>query len=229
MYGRACGPAPALGRGRTWEKTRRARPPAGIRTGAWDPPSAYLAPVRAAGPVAQGRSGQESGLGPGERWGPESLGQEKGLAAGTERARVAVEWSWCSPRLMELPDGGFRLRPAQSAVQGECRSFEWPLNSALTGLEDRHRQSSSAWMVIFSADVHQGPRPCMFSLRESQVRGAGSESSHFMASVRELKKRVGQGRFCTARVQFASTRSTGLEPSKAMREAAHGLEKTDRA
>lgn len=50
-----------------------------------------------------------------------------------------------------------------------------------------------------------------------------------MASVLDVKKRVGQGRFCTPRDQLASIRSTGLVPSNAMREAAHRMVKTDRA
>lgn len=50
-----------------------------------------------------------------------------------------------------------------------------------------------------------------------------------MASGEAVKKRVGQGRLCTPRDQLASIRSTGLLPSKAMREAAQGTVKTERA
>ena len=47
-----------------------------------------------------------------------------------------------------------------------------------------------------------------------------------MASSRDVKNPVGQGRDWRPRVKFATTRSTGFEPSKAIRDAAHGVEKT---
>ena len=50
-----------------------------------------------------------------------------------------------------------------------------------------------------------------------------------MASILELKKRVGQGGVCMLRKKFARTRSTGLDPSRAIREAAQGMENTARA
>ncbi|MGY4542627.1 hypothetical protein ACVWY0_002551 [Arthrobacter sp. UYNi723] len=79
--------------------------------------------------------------------------------------------------------------------------------------------------------LHQltdGPRASRFGEDFSSAVPLWS-SSHFVASVLELKKRVGQGRFCTPSDQLASIRSTGLMPSSAMREAAHRMVKTERA
>jgi hypothetical protein len=50
-----------------------------------------------------------------------------------------------------------------------------------------------------------------------------------MDSSRDVKKRVGQGGLWTPRKKLAMIRSTGLDPSRAMRLAAHGMENTERA
>lgn len=41
-----------------------------------------------------------------------------------------------------------------------------------------------------------------------------------MASLLDLKKRVGHGGMQTPRIKFTRVRSTGMDPSKAIREAA---------
>lgn len=50
-----------------------------------------------------------------------------------------------------------------------------------------------------------------------------------MASFREVKNRVGQGSVRRAMAKLAMTRLTGLEPSRAIRVAAHLRLKTDLA
>lgn len=58
---------------------------------------------------------------------------------------------------------------------------------------------------------------------------SASLTNHAMASLREVKNRVGHGGMWTLRKELARTRSTGLAPRNAIRLAAQGMENTDRA
>lgn len=65
------------------------------------------------------------------------------------------------------------------------------------------------------------------SARQAACPGAQARVlSQVTASLRDVKKRVGQGGTCTPRKKFARTRSTGDLPNRAMREALQGMDQT---
>ena len=73
----------------------------------------------------------------------------------------------------------------------------------------------------------QGKDPCRASSwQPAHHGGQAPEVSHSMASLCDVKKRVGQGGTCTPRKKFARTRSTGDLPNRAMREAPQGMDQT---
>jgi hypothetical protein len=95
------------------------------------------------------------------------------------------------------------------------------------GLGPRGR--SRAWNIL-AAGRRRGPLlPESLSRDRRPVRphrGKQPSRSQSTASLRDVKKRVGQGGTCTPRKKFAKTRSTGDLPNRAMREAPQGMDQT---